>query len=76
MESIELCDVEVNGTSEAVAWGRAIVEALEGLDAVLVDNDGTSGDEANWSELEQYLGRRGVTLAYDHDAGYPVATRD
>jgi hypothetical protein len=75
MKSVNLGSVEAVNVSDAVARGRAVIEALETTDRVLLDTDETDGDEAVWSELEAYLGRRGVSVAYDHDAGYPVARR-
>jgi hypothetical protein len=46
------------------------------IDAVCIDCDGddTIGDSV-WAEMTAYLARRGVRVAYDHDAGYPVARR-
>lgn len=71
---VNIGEVEATGTSVAVARGKAILAALETEPEVMIDTDDTDGDETVWSEMTAYLARRGVTVAYDHDAGYPVAT--
>ncbi len=73
MQTVDLGSVDVVNESAAVARGKAVIAALNTASAVLLDTDGTDGDESVWSELTSYLRRRGVTVAYDHDAGYPVA---
>lgn len=73
--NVNLGAVEAVNESTAVARGKAVIVALESADVVLLDTDDTDGDEAVWSELVAYLARRGVSVAYDHDAGYPLARR-
>jgi hypothetical protein len=75
IQSVDLGAVEPSNESVAVARGRAVLAALEGASPVLLDTDDTDGDEAVWAELVAYLERRGVTVRYDHDAGYPLAQR-
>lgn len=75
MKQVNLGAIEAGNMSTAVARGTAVLAALETSTAVLLDTDETDGDETVWSELVAYLGRRGVSVAYDHDAGYPVARR-
>jgi len=73
--TVDLGAVEPDRESVAVARGRAVLAALEKAGSALLDTDGTDGDQAEWSEMVQYLGRRGVEVKYDHDAGYPVACK-
>lgn len=74
MKILDLGEIEARQVSVAVARGRAVIDALaDHAGRILLDTDGIDGDEAVWSEMVQYLGRRGVSVRYDHDAGYPVA---
>lgn len=77
MITIAIADIETTpGTSRAVSIGRAIIDTLPADAApLLLDNDGDAADAAQWSEMVQYLARRGIRVAYDHEAGYPVARR-
>jgi hypothetical protein len=59
--AIETDSVVADNESQAVAVGRAIVVAL--ADAVTVDVERGDGmDDAEWSELMAYLGRRGIVV--------------
>jgi len=72
--TLDLSMIEVVNVSDAVAWGRAIIEELKDADVVMLDTDGIAGNERTWGEMVSYLGRRNVTVKYDHDDGYPHAT--
>lgn len=58
---IETDSVVADGVSQAVAVGKDILSALESRDTVDVER-GDEMDDAQWSELRDYLGRRGVRL--------------
>lgn len=73
--TLNLGAIEAVNVSDAVARGRAIIEALSDADVVMLDTDETNGSETTWDEMVAYLDRRGVSVKYDHDDGYPHATR-
>lgn len=57
--------------STAVAAGKIVLDALGLGDRVrIADNDLS---EAEFAEMVAYLKRRGVTVKYDHDDGFPIA---
>jgi hypothetical protein len=72
---ITLTEIEADGVSTAVAAGKIVLEAMRDPDGfvrgsvVISDND--LSEEA-WAEMEQYLGRRGVALRFDHGGGREV----
>ena len=71
--TVNLGTVEAVNVSDAVARGRAVIEALSEADAVMLDTDDTDGSEVVWDEMVAYLDRRGVSVAYDHDDGNAYA---
>lgn len=68
---IELTGVEASGESTAVAAGKLVLAALGDTARVRIAENDLAEDV--WSEMVQYLGRRGVDVRYDHDDGHPVA---
>ena len=60
-KTISTDSVVAVGESQAVAVGKAVLAALESTDTVDVER-GDDMDDAQWSELRDYLARRGVTL--------------
>jgi hypothetical protein len=60
-KTIETETVAAEGVSQAVAVGQAVMAALASRNEVDVER-GDNMDDAMWSELRDYLGRRGVTL--------------
>lgn len=73
MTEITLTDVAATQESTAVAAGKMVLAALPPDGALrIADND---LPEDVWAEMCAYLSRRGVTVSYDHDDGFPVARR-
>lgn len=75
MTFVHVSDVTVQNTSLAVAVGRAVIDALATAEQVHIDADASDIDEPGLKEMTAYLERRGVAVQYDHDAGFPVATK-
>jgi len=72
MKTITLTEIEAINESTAVAAGKIVLAAhVDAKQVMIGDNDLT---EDAFREMVAYLGRRGVTVRYDHDAGYPVST--
>jgi hypothetical protein len=63
-------ETETN-TSRAVSVGRAILATFDerglGLGAKIGVINDDDLDEAQWSEMVDYLNRRGVRIEHDHD---------
>lgn len=59
MTTIDVCSVSVENESAAVAIGQAILRAE--LPVRLSEDIWTLGED-QYSELEQFLGRRGIAL--------------
>lgn len=60
-KTIETDSVVADGVSQAVAVGQAVMAALANREAVDVER-GDEMDDAQWSELRAYLGRRRVEM--------------
>lgn len=71
--TVSLVGVEGKGVSDAVACGKVVLATLDTVERVMIDTDGNDLDDAQWSEMEQYLARRGVAVKYNDELGYPVA---
>jgi len=71
MKMIKLVDIDAHDESYAVACGKVVMATVSSAGrAMIEENDLT---EQQWDEMHQYLSRRGVSLEYDHELGYPVA---
>lgn len=71
MTTISLTDIDATNESTAVASAKAVLAAMPEAGALMIEDNDLAEDV--WSEMVAYLSRRGVSVAYDHDAGFPVA---
>lgn len=71
MTTISLTQITANMESDAVAAGKLVLAALTDASTVTIEDNDLAEDV--WEEMVQYLGRRGVTIRYDHDDAFPVA---
>lgn len=73
MTTISLTDIIPENESTAVAAGKMVLAAMPADGRLMIEDDDLAEDV--FGEMKAYLSRRGVRVHYDHDAGYPIASR-
>jgi hypothetical protein len=76
MTSVDITGKSVPGISRAVACAKYLLSMFDALDSRSIVIEANDLAEDQWSEMTSYLARRGCVVAYDYDAGLPVATLD
>lgn len=71
---VNLTGIDPVHESTAVAAGKIVLTALGSADRVRIAENDLS--EETWAEFVAYLRRRGVVVKYDHDDGFPIASKE
>lgn len=72
---VNLTEIDPVHESTAVAAGKIVLTALgSAADRVRIAENDLS--EETWAEFVAYLRRRGVVVKYDHDDGFPIASKE
>lgn len=73
MTTISLTDISPENESTAVAAGKMVLAAMPADGRLMIEDNDLAEDV--FAEMKAYLFSRGVRVHYDHDAGFPVASR-